>query len=330
MKTVYYLIFVQFLALNFSFAQDYHLAQYDANPLNLNPALTGERLTELKGIQVNGNYRNQIANYSSAPGSFKSFSVGLDIPINSKFAIGQYFGNNKSGDGVYNSNNFMFSTSYKINNSDNSDKQNFSVGCQFGIINTSFVTRNFTYGSQYSPAVTDGFDKNIASGENLNNLNSFKFNMNLGIYYRTTMLDDRFVFYSGASVYNISSAETSVNTIVPIPLKFNINIGGIYKVDDKLSVQPSLLYMYQTKASELNIGGLLHYKLNKDYVGIFGAGYRNKNALILNVGLKVNGYTFRASYCAVNGTLINYRNKGIEFSILHTSPKKVKVSKTPL
>ena len=61
--------------------------QQQSNPLNLNPALNGERLSENKGIHYNFNYRDQIANYSDAPGSFKSFAAGIDIPINIYFSV---------------------------------------------------------------------------------------------------------------------------------------------------------------------------------------------------------------------------------------------------
>ena len=57
---------------------------------------------------------------------------------------------------------------------------------------------------------------------------------------------------------------------------------------------------------------------------IFGVGVRNKNAIIFNFGLRVKENTFRASYCAVNSYLYEYKNKGLEFSVIHTAKKKIK------
>lgn len=324
MNRLFFTGLIALFTCNSSIAQDFHLAQFDANPLNLNPALTGERLTDLKGFQLNCNYREQIANYSSSSGSFKNISAGLDIPINSKFSIGQYFGNNKTGDGVFNASNFMISTAYKINNADISGTSNFSVGLQLGLLNTTFNPQNFTYGNQYSASAADGFDRTIVSGENLFKVNLLKFNVNLGLYYRKNLMENKLVVFGGASLYNISTPAKYDFVQAPIPLKYNVHAGAIYKVDEKLSVQPQILFMNQLKANELNMTALFFYKLTAQYEAIFGAGFRNKNALIVNAGLRVNSYTFRMSYCAVSGTLYDYRNKGLEFSLIYTAAKKVK------
>ena len=325
MNIFYYLTIVQFFLMQGAFAQDFHLAQYESNPLNLNPALNGERLSENKGVHYNFNYRDQIANYSNAPGSFKSFAAGIDIPINAKFSIGQYYGNNKSVDGVFNSNNFMFSTAYKINHADGRDRENLSVGLQLGVLNTAFNPQNFTYGSQYSASAADGFDRNISSGENLTVLSVYKFNVNFGVYYRRKLLNDKLTVYGGGSVYNISNPSKEINGVqLPMALKYNVNIGAIYKADEKLTLKPQILIMAQNKANELNVGVLLYYKLTHDYETIFGVGVRNKNAIIFNFGLRVKENTFRASYCAVNSYLYEYKNKGLEFSVIHTAKKKIK------
>ncbi len=326
MKKIFYIILTPFFLLKISLAQDFHLSQFDANPLNINPALTGERLSGKNGIKLNINYRDQIAKYSNANGSFRTIAGAIDIPLNRRFSLGQYIGNNQSVNGIFTTNNLMLSTAYNIINPalDSSQRQNLSVGLQCGLVNINVNPQNNTYGSQYSPTAQNGFDSNIESGENLIRANVYKFNVNFGIYYRTKFRNDKHTAYSGFSLYNITKPNQSLinGVISTLPIRYNFHGGAIYKVDDRISLNPEFLYMNQAKANELNMRLLLLYKLNKQYEASFGIGHRKKNATILYLGLKVNGSVFRASYCIVTGYLYEYSNRGLEFSVIHLINKK--------
>ncbi len=332
MKTKFFIVLIQLFLLKEAFSQDFHLAQFDANPLNLNPAMTGERLTDYTGVQFNCNYRDQIANFTSAPGSYKTIAEGLDVPINSKFSIGQYFGNNKSVGNVFSVTNFMISGSYKVidKSVDGSGRHNLSVGLQMGVLNNSFNPQGFTYDSQYSAAAADGFDRNIPSGENLTRTNTTQFSSNFGLYYRVKMLDNKLTIFSGFAMNNITKSKEMINGIhAPMLIHYNLNAGAIYKLDERLTLMPQILFMEQNKAKELNIGSLLYYKMANAQEPIIGISWRNKNAFIFHLGLRIKGNTFRASYCVVNSYLATYQNRGLEFSFVHTSAKKLRKVDAP-
>lgn len=321
MKVKYFGLIIQLFIIKLVVAQDFHLAQYDANPLNLNPALTGERLGEEKGLRFNCNYRDQIGNYTNGPGAYKSIAQGLDISLNDRFSIGQYFGNNKSVNNTFSVTNFMVSGSYKIMGDNHN--QNLSVGIQMGLLNKNFNPQNFTYDSQYSASSTNGFDNTLPSGENYSRTNTFQFSTNFGLYYRKRLMKDKLTTFCGFTMNNIAKSKEIINgQRGPMPIRYNFNIGAIYKLDEKLTLMPQLLFMTQNKATELNIGTLIYYKMGNSQEPIIGVSLRSKNAYILHVGLKVKGNTFRASYCIANNTLATYGNRGIEFSFIHISSKK--------
>ena len=99
-------ILLSFSAL-ISLAQDARYYQYDLNALYLNPALTGERIYASKGVQLNTNNGYRSSNASRESGNIIS-SLGVDMPLTNRFAIGQFLGNNRSESGAFNTFNFLF------------------------------------------------------------------------------------------------------------------------------------------------------------------------------------------------------------------------------
>lgn len=330
MRTRLFIAIAHFCILTTGWAQDYHFSQFDANPFYINPALTGERLTDYKGIQFNANARGQIAQYTKSPSSYNSVAVGADEPINSKFSLGQYVYDNKSSTGSFNTFGFILSGAHKIidQSADNQVNHNLSVGIQFGIMNSSISPGKLTYDAQYSVNSSDGFDRSIPSGETFARQSYFNFNVNFGVYYRVTSKNKKLSAFGGFSIYNITQPNQSFlgnGTYSPLPLRFNLHGGAICQVTKLLSVVPQLLYMNQAKATELNISTLLFYKLEGTfYEVIYGLGVRNKDAVIFQSGLRVKGIVFRISYDLITNYQKPYRNKGLEFSLVYTLKKRSK------
>ena len=326
MKKKLYLLAACSFILNTTKAQDSHFSQFDANPFYINPALTGERLTDYKGVQVNANFRNQITKFTKSPSSYKNIAVGVDEPINSKFSFGQFLYNNKSATGSFNTAGLMLSGSYKLidQTADVQGNQNLSVGVQLGVFNKSINPDNFTYDAQYSSSSEDGFDRSISSGENFRRESYYNFNLNFGIYYRTTTKNKKVTAYGGLALYNITQPNKSyLGTYSALPLRFNFHAGLMYAASKQLTIVPQLLYMNQAKATELNIGGLIFYKIEGTlYEPIYGLSVRNKDAVIFQLGLRYQGITFRASYDVITNYTKVYRNKGFEFSLAYVFKKK--------
>ena len=303
-----------------SLAQDFHLSQFDANPLYLNPALTGERISPQKGVLFTANYRDQSATYTKSSGSFNSIAVGIDVPLNKRLSIGQFIGNNRSVDGAFNSFNILLSGSYKvISSKDDNDRQNLSVGLQAGLLNNSINTQSFTYASQYSPTSTTGFDNSIPTGEAYSQLSYYKFDYNFGVYYRTKLKNDKLFITSGLSIYHIGKKDETNVLSNTVGMRTNFHASAIYSVNSKIKVTPQVLYMNQYKTDEFNMGALLNYVLKENYEPIVGLNWVNKKALVFQAGMKVKGTTLRMSYAAPLSYLRSFNNQAIEFSLIHIS-----------
>lgn len=311
-----------------TFGQDYHFSQFDANPFYVNPALTGERMNQdYTGIQVNAGYREQTAKYTKSPGSYRSLAAGIDEPINSKFSAGQFLYNNKSVTGSFNTFGLMLSGAYKIIDQtvDKGGNHNLSIGIQLGLFNRSVRPENFTYDAQYSTSSPDGFDMSIPSGESFARESYYKFNINYGVYYRGTSKNKRLIGFGGFAIYNLTKANESFSgTYSALPLRINFHGGIYYSATKQLSIMPQILYMSQAKASELNATMLLFYKLDEKsmYEPILGFGFRNKEAIIFQLGLRHKGIMCRVSYDVITNYTKFYRKRGLELSLVYTMSKK--------
>jgi len=329
MKKTLAILFILCASLNVCLAQDYHFSQFEANPFYVNPALTGERLTEEKGVQFNADYRDQNSQFTNFRGAYRSIAVGADEPLDSKFSIGQFLYNDQSARGAFNTFGFLMSGAHKIidENTINKNNHNLSVGLQLGFMNKSLNTEKFTFDEQYSANANDGFDRSIPTGEAFVRRSYFNFNANFGIYYRFTDKKKKITGFGGFAIYNISKPNETFSGdgfYSALPLRFNLHGGTILKVTDQLDMSAQFLYMNQAKANELALSVLMFYKIENTAVEtIYGLGVRNKNAVIFNLGLRTKGITFRISYDVVtNSYLKAYRRNGLEFSTIVTLKSK--------
>lgn len=307
-----------------STAQDFHLSQYDANPLYLNPALTGLRLNEDWNYRFNLNYREQRSN---SGGSYKTVASGFDMPLDKRFSIGEFVINNKGVNSGINTFNLMLSGAYKIihSNPNGNDRHNLSVGLQVGLLQRSLNNGNFVYDAQYSPSASNGFDANLPSEENFVRQSTFNFDMNMGVYYRFVDKNKKYSPFGGFSIYHLSQpnqAYTDINS--QTPMRFTLHGGCAYTINEEISILPQFMYMNQAKAHELNIGIMGFDKIRcTDYQPMLGLSWRVQNAVTAHLGLKYKTYTFRVSYDIYTYYLKQYGNRGLELSFVFT-PKKLK------
>jgi type IX secretion system PorP/SprF family membrane protein len=305
-------------------AQDFHLSQYDANPLYLNPALTGMRMNEDWVCRANINYREQWKNFLPAPAT--TVAAGFDMPINQKFSVGQYVIDNKGLNNSFNTFNIMLSGSYKVTHKDVDNPHDISVGLQLGLLQKSYNPGNFVYDSQYSPSSSGSFDQGLPSGENYGKENLFNFDANMGIYYRFADKDKAYSPFGGFSIYHLTNPnESFTGGISKTPMRFTFHGGCDYKVSDEFRMLPQFLYMNQANANELNIGIIGFYKIkDTNYEPMLGIAWRNKDALVFHFGLKQKNSMVRISYDMNNSYLQQYSNGkgGLELSIIYMPKKK--------
>ena len=329
-KRIYFSIILTCLLFTskITIAQDFHLSHYDANPLYINPALTGMNVSEDWGMRINANYREQGGNSFSSANT--TMVAGLDKILNPKFSLGGFVIDNKSMYGIHNTINMMLSGSYKIihDKLDGNSPHNLSVGLQLGILYKSLNPADFTYDSQYSASSIDGFDKNIPSGENYNRESLFRIDANLGIFYRYYNKNKKLSPFGGFSIYHLTQPDESyTGQISRTQMRFVLHGGCYYYVNNELTIMPQLLYMNQAKSSELNAEVLGFYKItDTDYQPMAGISWRNKDAMVFHAGLKYKNNIFRISYDSHISYLKYYTNgrAGLELSVIYTISKKVK------
>ncbi len=329
MKTRVYILIASFFILTAGLAQDYHFSQIDANPSFINPALTGERLGDYKGVQFNASYRDQTGQYTKGANAFRSAALTIDEPVGPKFSLAQYVFNNKAATGSFNTFGAMLTGAYKLidQTADNEGNHNLSVGVQVGVLNKSIYPENFTYDAQYSFNSTDGFDRNLPSGETFVRQSYYELNVNFGVYYRATSRNKKVSGFGGFAIHNLTEPnESYLGGFSPLPLRYVLHGGVMYKATKQLTMMPQVLYMNQAKASELNLSLLMYYKMEGSaYEPMYGFGLRNKNAIIFQLGIKCKGLVFRISYDIItNSSLKEHRNKGLEFSLVSTLKKRIK------
>jgi type IX secretion system PorP/SprF family membrane protein len=311
-------------------AQDARYYQYDLNTLHLNPALTGERIYASKGVQLNTNNGYHSTNASRESGNVVS-SVGVDMPLTNRFAIGQFIGNNRSASGAFNTINFLISGAFKIiNPAANEDKTCLSIGMQLGVLNTSMNTQNFTYASQYNPNSATGFDNSFASGETFTRQSFFTLDNNVGIYYRSKFGAKKTLFASGLSFYHVGTSNKKNTLDHTTDVRTNFHIHLIHPIGNLMTITPKFLYMNQSNAQEYNTGVLINFKGIKNFEPIIGVNWIYQKALVAQIGLKFNeNNVIRVSYASSIGNYIAAGSRGMEFSYVHISNRKLQPIQKP-
>jgi hypothetical protein len=105
------------------------------------------------------------------------------------------------------------------------------------------------------------------------------------------------------------------------PMRFSVQGGTDYKINDKIKLISKILFMYQEKATEFNFGILGDYLLtdgtdkDPDYHLIFGLGYRLQDAFIIQAGAKRDNIILRLSYDVTTSYLSNYNSSRGAFEL---------------
>ena len=319
------LVVLCLMAVSFVKAQDYHLSQYDAVPQYTNPALTGMYFSKGIDYRITSDYRSQWRSLVRKP--FVTTSISYDQKLRQRFGVGGYVINSKAGTLGFYTFDAMLSAAYKIiNNPDG--KHHLSVGLQMGMMQKGYNPSQFTFDSQYSAAAGD-FDTSIPTGEGLNSINILKYDANMGVYYKNTDSEKKIRPFGGFSVYHLTVPnEAFTATKTNLPARFIVNAGTEYQSNERLLIVPSVLYMRQEKARELNMGAQFFYSLNdtSKFTPMAGFYYRNKDSFIVQLGLKHGNNLYRISYDVNNSSLKNYSNgKGaLEFSFIYCIKAKPK------
>jgi type IX secretion system PorP/SprF family membrane protein len=293
-----------------SYAQtDPHFSQYYANPLYLNPALTGV---------IDGDYRATVnfkQQWSALNSSFLTGGASFDLAPKKNFAFGATILNQRAGELDFNYLSALVSGSYRLRFGAEG-LQMVSFGLQAGVINRSFDFSQARFGNQFNPI--SGYDGGMTSGETLSSQSSLVPDVNAGIMFFDGNPNKSVNVFLGASAAHLTRPmDRFSGSNSRIPVRFTAHGGARIKASPLLDIVPNALFMYQGNTNEVSLGAYAQLNVNPSANILFGGNYRNKDAAIAFVGLQLKNMVFGLSY-DVNTSTFNRAsnsNGGLELSI---------------
>ncbi|WP_029275912.1 PorP/SprF family type IX secretion system membrane protein [Pedobacter borealis] len=293
-----------------SFAQtDPHFSQYYANPLYLNPALTGV---------IDGDYRATVnfkQQWSALNSSFLTGGASFDMAPKKNFAFGASILNQRAGELDFNYLSALVSGSYRLRFGAEG-LQMVSFGLQAGVINRSFDFSQARFGNQFNPI--SGYDGGMMSGETLSSQSSLAPDVNAGIMYFDGNPNKSVNVFLGASAAHLTRPKDRFSgSNSRIPVRFTAHGGARIKASALLDIVPNALLMYQGNTNEVSLGAYAQLNVNPSANILFGGNYRNKDAAIAFVGLQLKNMVFGLSYDISTSTFNRAANSngGLELSI---------------
>ena len=296
-KTI--IICILFLSYYNLSAQDIHFSQYNAQPLLLNPALSG--LNECD-YRVGGIFRAQWLAVS-AGNTYRTTSVFADMALfkpnkSSNFlGVGISFYSDQAGDLNYTTNKVDISLAYHIILEKNT-KQSFSVGLQGGFGHRGLDQTKAVF--EYDPVTGEPV---LSNSESLDRDPLFYGDIGLGFLYSIAPTR-KSNYYFGFAIQHLNqpniSGFYSKNLNERQYMKFTGHFGSSIPLSDKLFIQPGFLILKQGPSFEATISNYFKYKFsnlpNKNTAIYIGTMYRVLDAVIIAARADFKGFNVNFSY----------------------------------
>lgn len=288
------------------FGQTPYYNQFHQQPLLNNPALSGMK----SDVVVGFGYRSQ--NVGSGNGAINTPTFSAILPIMQTIkrnvkrvgAAGIMVLSDRTGtNGVVRTTGVLGSYAYNLPITNMGGK--VAVAMQLGYMSRSLDVNALRTGSQFNP-ITGNFDGTLANGEtaDLGNTKGFGI-INLGaVYYDEDEYGD-VQYYVGISGQGVNVPNVSLFDSKTDRLPFNFSaLGGIRLFnDEQFIVTPNFRYFYAGPSrSQLNIGSLVHYKIDGGYDAIgrgtagIGLWYSQNNSVIASFEVNQPGFSVGLSY----------------------------------
>ncbi|MEI6312640.1 MAG: PorP/SprF family type IX secretion system membrane protein [Bacteroidota bacterium] len=267
---------------------DIHLTQYNASPLNLNPALAGLNTCRFR---LNANTKFQYANSSNFPFVYKTANVSFDMSISRGYKYKNFFGfglnyfTDVSGDINFATHKLELALAYHIQlNKYATSTLSFAIIGGGGY--RSIDWNKSTYDDQY---IDNQYNQN-GPKEVLDRNNFFYGDVGIGSVWNMTRKVSRknndYNFYNN---YYLGLYASHLNQPKLVFFKDNperqyakvtFHGGAAILIKGKFAMLPSFMFLHQGTANELNIGTYARYHL----------GYlpSSKIAILLGVFVRVN------------------------------------------
>lgn len=308
-------------------AQDIHFTQFNAAPLTVNPAFTGNFNGQWRAAAI---YRNQWASVTTpfvTYGASFDMAVVHDLTVDDYLAVGGQLFNDKAGDGNLSNFSGLLSVAYhKFLGGGNEPNKALSVGFQGGYTNKSIDVSKLYFGDEFQNGqFNPGF-----GNESLNNKVSY-FTVNAGISW-SHAVSDNFSYTVGVGANNLNqpqeSFEKKQNSEVGLGIRYTGQAGAIWYLNEKFSLRPAFLYQTQATANEFIAGNEFNMIVgNPEFrqfaTNVFvGGWYRTGDAVMVTAGVEFKQLRIGVSYDYNTSALktASNGNGGFEISLRYIAP----------
>jgi type IX secretion system PorP/SprF family membrane protein len=305
-----YLSVVLFLlSARLAIAQDPQFTQFYAAPLYLNPAFAGSAYAP----RLTANYRNQwpaITNYVTTMVGFDHYFERINS------GVGLIISNDNQGQGRIQATEIGLQYAYQFQISETSTVR---LGLQGSYVNRNINYFGLTFGDQFNDR---GFISGSVTGDPIAQ-GGFPKNKYLDFSTGALVFSDW--YWVGVSAHHINRPDQGffVSGQSRLPMKGSIHAGlriplnGVTGLSDELdreiSISPVILYKFQGKYDQLDLGAYLTYSpitIGAYYRGIPFKKYEptinNNDAVALLAGYRVDkfsiGYSYDATISSLSGS----------------------------
>lgn len=244
-------------------AQDPRFSQYYANPMRVNPALTGVFDGQ---VRLQALYREQFTSVAG-PEAYKlaaaSFEMRLPAGQFDHIGIGLDFLRDEAGTSNFQRLHANLGLSYlkQLSGGRRSAEAQYLVGgAQIGFGQWSFEANRLWFSSQFDPG-TISVNEEQNSGEDFEG-QEYRLHMsiNAGLLWYA-LLGENASLYIGAGIYHANNPNIAFanNYFQPLDRRWVGHVGGELPLNDDLSILPTAIHMRQGPASSTTIGTQLKY-----------------------------------------------------------------------
>ena len=283
--------------------QDAHFSQFTASPIYLNPSLTG--IMHQKEMRVVSQHRNQ---WSSVNAKYRTTSIAFDMPVDQRLGVGGYIMSHDAAKN-YSTFTFVLSAAYDISNP-SQNKHHINMGGQLGFINKTSNYGQLVFDNQYDGS---NFDPDLESGESGEDASYSRFmpEVNFGISYVNTDVKAKYHPYAGFALSHLTRPnESFLEGSSKLPMKYALNGGVKFFMDDRHIIDPTVLFMMQRSARMFS-AGLLYTYIAEGTGTKIGGGlyYRHQDAIIPMMNFEYYNFKVQMSYDVNISQLSEFSNR---------------------